>query len=134
MKIIYSPEYSGTVFVKADNENGVMMDTVVVNTIGLINILELRMGLHYEDVSEHERVALYYDAMSKYMQNNPDNVLAASFKTSGLSTAKAVLNWRDELCSAQWDFDGEDISERLKVAYFGDTHPAISVISTQCFY
>lgn len=115
MKIIYSPEYSGTVFVKADNENGVMMDTVVVNTIGLINILELRMGLHYEDVSEHERVALYYDAMSKYMQNNPDNVLAASFKTSGLSTAKAVLNWHDELCSAQWDFDGEDISERLKV-------------------
>lgn len=28
----------------------------------------------------------------------------------------------------------EDIKFYGKDAYFGDTHPAISVISTQCFY
>lgn len=115
MKIIFSPEYSGTVYVKSANRSNVMMDTVVVNTIGLINMLELRLGLHYENISEHERVAMYYDAMCKYMKANPKNVLAKSFKTSGLSTAKAVLAWRDELRSAEWKFNGEDISQRLQV-------------------
>lgn len=115
MKVIYSPEYAGTVYVNAANDSKVMMDTTVVNTIGLINMLELRLGLHYEDEPEHKRVALYYDAMSQYMRKNPKNVLADSFNNAGLSTAKAVLAWRDELRMTGWDFDGEDISDRLKV-------------------
>lgn len=89
------------------------MDTVVANTIGLVNLLELRLGLHYEDVPEQERVAHYYDAVCKYMATHPKNVMTASFKTEGLSTAKAMLAWREELRGADWDFDGEDISERL---------------------
>lgn len=91
------------------------MDTVVTNTIGLVNLLELRLGLHYEDVPEQERVAHYYDAVCEYMKAHPKNVMAASFKTAGLSTAKAMLSWRDELRGADWDFKGEDISERLAV-------------------
>ena len=76
-----------------------MMDTVVTNTIGLVNLLELRLGLHYDEVSA-QRMALYYDAVSKYMEAHPTNVMAESFKTSGLTTAKAMLKWRDELRSA----------------------------------
>lgn len=91
------------------------MDTVVTNTIGLVNLLELRLGLHYEDVPEKERVAHYYDAVCKYMEAHPTNVMSASFKTAGLSTAKAMLSWRDELRGADWDFKGEDISERFAV-------------------
>ena len=115
MKIIFSPEYSGNVYVKPSDGKEVMMDTVVTNTIGLVNLLELRLGLHYEDVPEQERVAHYYDAVCEYMKAYPKNVMAASFKTAGLSTAKAMLSWRDELRGADWDFKGEDISERLAV-------------------
>lgn len=115
MNIIFSPEYSGNVYVKPSDGKDVMMDTVVVNTIGLINMLELRLGLHYEDIPGQEREAHYYDAVCKYMSAHPKNVMAASFKVSGLSTAKSMLAWRDELRSAEWDFDGEDISERLAV-------------------
>lgn len=115
MKIIFSPEYSGNVYVKPSNGKEVMMDTVVTNTIGLVNLLELRLGLHYEDVPEQERVAHYYDAVCKYMEDHPKNVMAASFKTAGLSTAKAMLSWREELRGADWDFKGEDISKRLAV-------------------
>ena len=115
MKIIFSPEYSGNVYVKPSDGKEVMMDTVVTNTIGLVNLLELRLGLHYEDVPEQERVAHYYDAVCKYMKAHPKNVMAASFKTAGLSTAKAMLSWREELRGADWDFKGEDISERLAV-------------------
>ena len=57
MKIIFSPEYSGNVFLKPENGSSVMMDTVVTNAIGLVNILELRLGLHYQEESEPERLA-----------------------------------------------------------------------------
>lgn len=110
-KIFFSPEFSGHVFTSSE----IMMDTVVTNTIGLVNFLELRLGLHYDEVSAQERMALYYDAVSKYMEAHPKNVMAESFKTSGLTTAKAMLGWRDELRSADWDFDGASISSRLSV-------------------
>lgn len=111
MKILFSPEYAGNIF----TQNGVMMDTVIVNTIGLIELLELRLGLHYEDIPVHERIAHYYDAVCKYMAANPDNVMAESFRIAGLNTAKAMLGWRDELRSADWKFRGAEISDRLSV-------------------
>lgn len=115
MNIIFSPEYSGIVYIKPDGATGVLMDTMVVNTVGLVNMLELRLGLHYNEMPEQERLAHYYDAVRRYMDAHPQNVLAASFRTSGLATAKAMLEWRDGLRSAGWDFDGEDISDRLAV-------------------
>lgn len=114
MKIFFSPEYSGQVYVRPA-EGNVMMDTVVLNTVGLVNMLELRLGLHYDDVPVQERAAHYYGAVSQYMAAHPVNVMAASFGTSGLSTAKSMLAWRDELRSANWDFDGAEISQRLAV-------------------
>lgn len=39
MNIVYSPEYSGIVYIKPSNGSEVMMDTVVVNTIRLVNML-----------------------------------------------------------------------------------------------
>ena len=122
MKIIFSPEYSGHVYVKPSDGREVMMDTVVANTVGLVNLLELRLGLHYEDMPEQERVAHYYDAVCRYMAAHPKNVMAASFKTAGLSTAKSMLSWREELRGAGWDFDGEDISERLAVLIGVEEH------------
>lgn len=115
MKILFSPEYSGTVYAKAPDGAGVMMDTVVVNTIGLVNLLELRLGLHYDDVSGKERTARYYKALCEYMAAHPDNVMSPSFKTAGLATAQSMLAWRDELRGADWNFTGKDISDRLAV-------------------
>ena len=95
MKIFFSPEYSGNVYIQSGGKN-VMMDSLVVNTMGLIAMLELRLGLHYEDTPEQERVAHYYESVCQYMKAHPDNVMVASFKTTGLCTAKAMLSWRDE--------------------------------------
>lgn len=114
MRILFSPEYSGAVFARANDGSDVMMDTVVLNITGLIDMLELRLGLHYEETPQNERLAHYYEAVCRYMEDEPDNIMAASFRTSGLATAKAMLGWRDELCSAMWIFDGKEISGRLK--------------------
>ena len=82
MNIIFSPEYSDHVYIKPADATGVLMDTMVVNTVGLVNMLELRLGLHYDELSEQERVAHYYDAVCRYMNDHPVNVLAASFRIS----------------------------------------------------
>ena len=126
MKVIFSPEFSGTVYVRPADGTNILMDTMVANTIGLVNMLELRLGLHYELFSSQERAAHYYKAVCKYMAAYPKNVMADSFNNAGLCTANSMLGWRDELCGANWNFEGEEISERLAVLigveeYFRDT-------------
>ena len=122
MKIFFSPDYSGPVYVRPADGQEALMDTLVANTIGLVNMLELRLGLHYDDVPEQQRLAHYYEAVCSYMAANPGNVMEASFKTTGLGTAKAMLAWRDELRSAQWDFKGAEISNRLSVLIGVEEH------------
>lgn len=125
MNIYFSPEYDGHLFVKPHNGKEVLMDTVVLNTMGMVQLLALRLGLHFESIPQHERIALYYEAMNKYMQELPNNVLAKSFQLSGLSTAKAVLAWRDELRLAGCKMDANTLeemtaqvaSERLKTIF-----------------
>lgn len=128
MKILYSPEYSGAFYLKSP-VGEVMMDTIVVNTLGLLALIEFRLGLKYSEVAAHERMASYYGAMRRYMRAKPDNVFAKSFDLSGPGTAKTVLTWRDELAMAGWDFQGAELSERLAAMigieeYFAKENPA----------
>lgn len=111
MKVYFSPEYSGSVLL--EGECGVLMDTLVVNTVGLVQELELRLGIHHTDTAEHVRLTAYYNCMARWIKENPGNVLARSFNVAGLSTAKEVLSWRDQLRMAGWDFGGANISGRL---------------------
>ena len=64
MNILFSPEYSGHLHINVNN-NDVLMDTIAVNTIGLLEIIELRLGQHYNQVEATERLAKYYGAMNQ---------------------------------------------------------------------
>ena len=46
MKMLFSPEYSGHVYVGLNELRPELMDTMVCDTIGLVAMLELRMGIH----------------------------------------------------------------------------------------
>ncbi len=96
-KIYFSPQYAGQVYLTADNAGQVMMDQQVVSTEGLLGLLSLRLGLHFEPLLQHEALARYYEAMTKVMPRLRDSVLAKSFQLSPLATAKAALRWRNEL-------------------------------------
>ena len=116
MKILFSPEYSGHVFIGLNEQQPELMDTMVCDTMGLLAMLELRMGIHVEDLAANNRTVLYYKAMSEYMKQNPDNALAASFKLSSLGTAEQALRWRDNLVLDKWQPDaGGGASGRLDV-------------------
>ena len=107
MKILFSPEFSGYVFIGLNERHPELMDTMVCDTIGLVAMLEMRIGIHVEHISNDKRTVLYYRAMSEYMKLNPDNALAASFKLSSLGTAEQALKWRDNLVLDKWKTDAK---------------------------
>lgn len=116
MKILFSPEYSGHVFIGLNEQHSELMDTMVCDTMGLVAMLELRLGIHVDDISGNNRTVLYYKAMSEYMKRNPDNALAASFRLSSLGTAEQALRWRDNLVLDKWQANKDDnASGRLNV-------------------
>lgn len=75
----------------------VLMDQLVASTQTLVDILSLRLGLHFKHQPCYEVFIAYYKAMSKALAKMPGSVLAASFKLSPLSVVKSALAWRDEL-------------------------------------
>ena len=116
MKILFSPEYSGHVFIGLNDQHRELMDTMVCDTMGLVAILEMRVGIHVEGISGNNRAVLYYKAMSEYMKRNPDNALVASFKLSSLGTAEQALKWRDSLVLDKWQSNAKgSASGRLNV-------------------
>lgn len=115
MKILFSPEYNGHVYVGLNPQQPDLMDTMVCDTLGLVAMLELRMGIHVEEQAGRNRTVLYFKAMSEYMKRHPNNILAASFKLSGLGTAEQALRWRDSLMMDKWQPMADAGSDRLEV-------------------
>lgn len=115
MTIYYSPTYSGFTFTDLKGKDNILFDTAVVNTGGLVNLLCLHGGMHYELHDGTERMIAYYKAMRKYTNEHNGHVLSQSFKTDGLNTAKVCLSWRDSLVLAGWTKESEQPSERMKV-------------------
>jgi hypothetical protein len=75
----------------------VLMDQLVASTQTLVDILSLRLGLHFKHQPYYEVFIAYYKAMSKALAKMPGSVLAASFILSPLSVVKSALAWRNEL-------------------------------------
>ena len=76
---------------------GVLMDQLVASTQTLVDILSLRLGLHFKHQPYYEVFVAYYKAMSEVLAKMPGSVLAASFNLSPLSVVKSALAWRNEL-------------------------------------
>ena len=101
MKIIYSPFFTSHQFV-AMPEGQVMMDCSIVDTEGLLSLLELHLGIHSEVRDNLARVVDYYRLLRNYVLSHPTCVLAESFGIAGLSVARTCLQWRDELTLYGW--------------------------------
>ena len=83
----------------------------------LLQLLEQHLGLSVpeEDVA-HLRIEQYRQALKRYLTEHPQAFFAASFAADDLGTASALLNRRDELLMAGWDFTTKGIkAERLLV-------------------
>ncbi len=116
MNIYFSPSYNGYIFkgIEGSTPSDVLMDTKIVGTSGLLGHIEDRMGLRDFIATPVMRLAAYFAAMKGYVENHPDNILAKSFNTSEMGTAREVLSWRDSLVMDGYDFSKPAASLRLE--------------------
>ena len=82
---------------------------------GLLEFLELHLGLPYRDVNDLLRVKIYENAVRKALEAHPEIYCNDSFATDAWNTGKQLLLWRDELVLTLWDFQcpSPNVSDRL---------------------
>lgn len=101
MKIIYSPFYSGKIFMDMQSRP-VALDVQVLETQGLLSQLALHAGIHQQIPSYPERLTSYHKALLDYDSNFQDNIFHRSIKIDSMSVAKTLLCWRDNLALCGW--------------------------------
>lgn len=102
MKIYFSPEYVGHTYIDWEKYGYILWESAILDVVGLINFLELHLGIYHRTETRSERVAHYHDALSKYLRECPDSIFARSFEVDGLSVAEVCLAQRDELALSGW--------------------------------
>ena len=101
MKIIYSPFYSGKIFMDMQSRP-VALDVQVLETQGLLSQLALHAGIHQQIPSYPERLTSYHKALLDYDSNFQDNIFHRSIDIDSMSVAKTLLCWRDNLALCGW--------------------------------
>lgn len=83
---------------------------------GLLQWLEFFYGLAgHKNNNEHLRIEQYRQAIRQYLEQNPLAFFSRSFAADQFATAANLLNRRDELLLAGWDFSiSSTLPERLK--------------------
>jgi len=86
-------------------------------TKGLIHTLEIRLGLGgYPTDNEYLRIEQYRQALTQYLEINPEAFYQKSFDADQFATATELLSRRDELLLAGWNFaQNKDLPDRLNV-------------------
>jgi len=82
---------------------------------GLLLLLETHLGLFVSSSAiDYLRIAQYRQALQQYLKQSERTFYRQSFEADELATAEEVLNRRDELKLAGWDFmQSEKIPDRL---------------------
>lgn len=129
MKVFFSFDYYGGKAYLGMKEQPLMMDVYVTEIQGLLEFLQLRLGLHTRRQNESKRLVTYYKCVRRYMKvygKDTDNQLYESYKVSPLATSREMLRWRDALAICGWSKDTPAPSPRLKALqgveeYFAET-------------
>lgn len=114
MEIYFGLNYTNNAFVNLKAHGGICLDHTVVNLEGLLNLLELHLGIHYEEISTTDRQAAYYAAFRKVMAKGK-NILMDSWEKNGLGVSNECLKWRDDLRANGWRAKMQQPSKRLEV-------------------
>jgi len=118
MRVFFSFDYKGGNAYLGMKGDPLMMDLQVTDIGGLLDFLELRLGLHSIIKSDTERLVDYYKCVRDYMKDHQDgteNQLLDSYNVSPLAASREMLKWRDALAECGWNKETPAPSRRLKV-------------------
>lgn len=110
MKLHFGLEFDNPVFPEAPKA------TWQLGPRGLLKMLEIHCGLSgHPSNNQHLRIEEYRQALLTFVEENADVFYKATLDTDQLAAAATLLQMRDELVLAGWDFENTpDTPKRLK--------------------
>lgn len=119
MKIIYNPNADSHNYISISKDK-LAVGQIIVTDNGLLEQLELRMGLTCLSFSEMEREASYLQLLSEHYKGS---FYEKSYPVDDWGTARQLLQWRDTLVMAGWNKEIRGISTKLdNLADLEDSH------------
>lgn len=109
MTLFFGLKLDDSVFPTQITDNTVAIGYEYCGQQHLLNLLEIHLGLvGHPHNNAHIRIEQYRQALRKYLEVNPNSFYKRSFNADELATANALLERRDELVLANWDFEIEE--------------------------
>lgn len=102
MKLTFGMACDGRSYPDFPGPDEGVFDAAVLGPIGLIDVLEIQLGLTGPRAAHAVRVAGYSAKLRAALAAAPELFFATSFELDPWETATALLEWRDALVSAGW--------------------------------
>ncbi len=109
VKVFYSPSFTSECY-RNLSVNEPRFE-IVVGDAGLLDFLELRLGLVARETTAIERILAYQNAMGAVKEGT---FYEKAFENDPLATAKEILRWRDLLVMEGFDAGADYRSPRLR--------------------
>lgn len=102
MKLMFGAACDSRSYPDFPGPNDGVFDEAVVGPNGLLDVLEIQLGLAGPRVAHAVRVAAYAAKLQATLTSDPGPFFAASFGRDPWATATTLLDWRDQLVLAGW--------------------------------
>lgn len=102
MEIVFGAACDGQSFPDFPGTAGGIVNSMVLGPSGLLDILEIQLGLTGPVGAAAVRVAAYAARLRASLAEAPDAFFASSFSQDPWATAKMLLEWRDQLVLGGW--------------------------------
>lgn len=113
MTILFHPCYDTRCRLDPVLRGPALLDTLTLGPLGLLQELELRLGLTASTTSNLLRTVDYVKLLRDYFPAHPDSPFASSFEADEFNVAAELLRWRDLLRLAGWNASMRGISGRI---------------------
>ncbi len=100
--LYFNPAYDGGVWVSDPKSGSACFGSKLVGALGLLQELELRLGISAPEKGFHELLSAFHNAAIDTSRDFPDVFFADSLKLAPLKTPAELLKWRDELVLSGW--------------------------------
>ena len=125
MKIVFGWHLDGPTWPETPDGQRFVLDAAVVGPLGLLDLLETRLGLNGPGRPAALRIARYLSRLRS--TDDGRAFFSRSLAADGWATARLLLGWRDELVAGGWvpgsaSWSGDRIN-RIALAESGEDEP-----------
>lgn len=101
----FNPQYDSGAWSGEPGKGVCKIEDSYIGPMGLLNWLEVRLGITAQEKAQHEILAAYAKAAQQATNKNSTIFFAKSIRLTSLATADELLKWRDELVLSGWKAD-----------------------------